>query len=128
MKTIDQAVLDEIIKIGRSLKVNIYPNLPDFEVPYPFGVVSSIQRLPNVTKTHKKALFAVNLQVFGSINQRKDVSTLLAQLWDRLSEFKLGKYSVVLDESTANHQIVELRESQTLTLWRGVFSFELIIR
>lgn len=126
MKSLDQAIFDQIIIIGTDLGYDTYPSLPMDEVPYPFINMVSNQELPQVNKSNVKSKFAVRLTIWGNFYQRKDISAMSANLQKHLQSFKLENgWNITMKRGTFKPNLYQEVISPTSILWRSDITFEL---
>lgn len=126
-KTLDQALFDAIMQAVAEQGHAIYPSLPLEEVSYPFVNMISVQELPNVTKTHVKAVFSFSLTVWGTEVQRKKVAEMTAKIREACQLFLLGENELraIMRPGSFGSLIRTERVSDSTILWRSDIDFEL---
>lgn len=99
----DQQLHDELIERSNKLGLTAYPYLPDEGTPYPFMTVAYTQLLPRPTKSYLLGEVVTQVDVWGSIDDRKLVSDWIGKLMHEFSsirEIEGRKWSMDLSSSS----------------------------
>lgn len=119
----DQELHDELIKRTTKLGLTSYPYLPEEGTPYPFMTVAHTQLLPRPTKSYLLGTVVAQVDIWGSIEDRRLVSDWIGKLMREYSTIReidgrqwsmdLSSSSELLkDDSTEEmlyHGILDLR-------------------
>lgn len=84
----DQQLHDELIKRTNQLGLTAYPYLPKEGTSYPFMVVSYIQVNPYPTKTRLLGSVSAQVDVWGTIEDRRLVSDWIGRLMEEYSTIR----------------------------------------
>ena len=126
---LEQELFSQLYVIADQLDpgVEVYTSLPDLSVPYPFIVIGEIMELPLLNKTHIRRRFSARIDVWGTDDQRFDVSTLATRLFADAFETKLGQHKARLRAGASTKRVLADNSVENLTLWRGILDLEMDI-
>lgn len=99
----DQQLHDELIHRATVLGLDAYPFLPKEGTPYPFMTVAYTQLLPRPTKSYLIGTVIAQVDIWGTIENRKLVSDWIGKLMQEFSaiqEIDDRKWSMDLSSSS----------------------------
>ncbi|MBS4462819.1 MULTISPECIES: DUF3168 domain-containing protein [unclassified Facklamia] len=122
-KPFEQQIFDGVIKLLKTLSVEVYPELPIKEVAYPFVAMGEVQITPKATWSTLLGKAFVTIDVWGDRKQRKSVSEVVSDVYSVLNVVSLGGKRLVLSVNTSSHRILS-DNSTGSTLWHGIIFLE----
>lgn len=119
----DQQIHDELIKRSTLLGLPAFPFLPDDNEPYPFMVVAYTQIIPQPTKSRLIGEVAVQVDVWGSKDDRKLVSDWVGKLMEEFSNIRQINSRQWFMDLTSSTQIVKDNSTSEL-LYHGILDLK----
>lgn len=120
LKMPDQEIFDEIYKLCKSLLSDTYDVRPMTEVNYPFIDLGGSQLVNRPTKTAIKGSVIQEVNVWGTVKQRKQVSDLIHQIFLEAVKIRhTPNYAVSVDIQQSNIQMQDDTSTNT-RLIRGI--------
>ena len=127
MKSIDQQVFDAVYQLSDGLGYSTYIELPDSRTAYPFVVMGEVQVVPVSTLSGMLGRVFVTLDVWGTLNERLEVSTICQQLLRQANYLEMQTLDATLHANASTVRILRDDSTQSV-LWHGVLSLEFNLR
>lgn len=108
IKTREQSIYDEIFKISKSLGFKTFDYLPPEDTQYPFIQFEDTQTVHIVNKTDIKGFVTLNISIWGNRKQRKLISDMASQIYDKALQLKYTDgYFWGLNITASNIQLLD---------------------
>lgn len=123
--TPDQLLYDYLFQKSLESGYKTYDYLPleNDNVPYPFVIIGGVQIIPDADKSSVSGQLTVSVDVWGSSEQRFEVSKMMNDLFFQASQpFKLMNCSVFLIRNSSDMQIIQDTSVPNIVLNHGILS------
>lgn len=108
IKTREQSIYDEIFKISKSLGFKTFDYLPPEDTQYPFIQFEDTQTVHIANKTDIKGFVTLNISIWGNRKQRKLISDMASQIYDKALQLKYTDgYFWGLNITASNIQLLD---------------------
>lgn len=118
-KTPNQGLYDALFILSESLNYQTYAFLPKQGAPYPFVVIQDISDAPDLGKVHSIGMLEARIDIFGSGENRLQVSTMAQNLFNLGWILDEGRYRMMRNQSN-----IQILQDQTTdeNLWRSILT------
>lgn len=126
MTAIKKQVFNQIMQLITENDYDAWDILPPPNTPYPFVVVSGIERRNSFTKTDITPRFIVDLDVWGK--SQTEVELMVETLYHILNNVQTENAVYTIDLNNTHDWTRPWEEENNETLWRGHLDIELIYK
>lgn len=117
----EQIIFDKIYKTSKGLGYNTYTYLPMDDVKYPFLTIGETQLLIKPTKSYMIGTVNITLHLYGTIQNRLQLSNMQHDLTDAISKIKYNdnELNFILRYKDIEHRILQ-DNSTNQTLYHAI--------
>lgn len=124
MKSVDQAIYDELFKRCQKLGYKVYEDRPMKEVGYPFIDFEDTEVNPIPNKSNIKGNVNITINVWGLAKKRAEVSYIAEQIFNQANEINTAYGVPVSLRPMASQRRILTDNSTNTTLKRAIVELE----
>lgn len=124
MKSVDQAIYDELFKRCQKLEYKVYEDRPMKEVGYPFIDFEDTEVNPIPNKSNIKGNVNITINVWGLAKKRAEVSYIAEQIFNQANEIHAAYGVPVAFRPMASQRRILTDNSTNTTLKRAIVELE----
>lgn len=124
MKSVDQAIYDELFKLCQKLGYKVFEDRPMKEVGYPFIDFEDTEVNPIPNKSNIKGNVNITINVWGLAKKRAEVSYIAEQIFNQANEINQAYDVPVSLRLMACQRRILTDNSTNTTLKRAIVELE----